>query len=135
MILIVCLDDRNGMLFNHRRLSQDKILRQHILKLTDGHRLMMNSYSAKQFESPESITADESFMENAGNDDYCFDENVPVLPYIAKIQKMIIYRWNRKYPYDMQFDVPLTDGAWKLQTKVDFTGNSHPKITEEVYSR
>ena len=34
MILIVCVDDHNGMMFNHRRQSQDRILRGDILELT-----------------------------------------------------------------------------------------------------
>ena len=34
MILIVAVDDRNGMTFNHRRQSQDKRLRERILSIT-----------------------------------------------------------------------------------------------------
>ena len=33
MVLIVCVDDHNGMMFNHRRQSQDRILRADILNL------------------------------------------------------------------------------------------------------
>ena len=36
MVLIVCVDDHNGMMFNHRRQSQDRILRGDILELTEG---------------------------------------------------------------------------------------------------
>ena len=45
MILIVCVDDHNGMMFNHRRQSQDRILRADILELTGGKKLWMNAYS------------------------------------------------------------------------------------------
>ena len=55
MVLIVCVDDHNGMMFNHRRQSQDRILRADILELTDGKKLWMNAYSKKQFA--ESDTA------------------------------------------------------------------------------
>lgn len=41
MILIVCVDDHNGMMFNHRRQSQDRILRGDILELTEGKILWM----------------------------------------------------------------------------------------------
>ena len=34
MIIIAAVDDRNGMMFNHRRQSQDKVLREKILSLT-----------------------------------------------------------------------------------------------------
>lgn len=49
MILIVCVDDHNGMMFNHRRQSQDRILRGDILELTEGKILWMDAYSKKQF--------------------------------------------------------------------------------------
>lgn len=55
MVLIVCVDDHNGMMFNHRRQSQDRVLRADILELTDGKKLWMNAYSEKQFA--ESDTA------------------------------------------------------------------------------
>ena len=32
MNLIVCLEDKNGMMFNKRRLSQDKAIREDIYK-------------------------------------------------------------------------------------------------------
>ncbi len=34
MILIVCVDDNKGMMFNHRRQSQDRVLRRHILDMS-----------------------------------------------------------------------------------------------------
>ena len=49
MILIVCVDDHNGMMFNHRRQSQDRVLRADILELTDGKKIWMNAYSRNQF--------------------------------------------------------------------------------------
>ena len=33
MNIIVCLDDKNGMMFNKRRQSQDKLLRSDIKEL------------------------------------------------------------------------------------------------------
>ena len=33
MIVMVCVDDKNGMMFNKRRQSQDRVLRQHMLVL------------------------------------------------------------------------------------------------------
>ena len=36
MILIACVDDKFGMLFNRRRQSQDRMLRERVLRLTDG---------------------------------------------------------------------------------------------------
>ena len=36
MILIAVVDDRMGLCFNHRRLSQDKLLSKKILDMTEG---------------------------------------------------------------------------------------------------
>ena len=54
MIVITCLDQKNGMMFNHRRQSQDSVLREHVAKLVANVPLWMNHYSASQFDA-ESI--------------------------------------------------------------------------------
>lgn len=38
MIVIACLDDNGGMMFNHRRQSQDRMLRAHIAALAPFER-------------------------------------------------------------------------------------------------
>ena len=63
MILILCLDDKNGMAFNRRRQSQDALAREKLLSLTAGAPLWMNAYSAKQFGDAHGITVDEAFLE------------------------------------------------------------------------
>ena len=78
-----------------------------------------------------SITVDEDFMAKAGNDDYCFAENISVKPYEKEMQKIILYRWNRVYPADLYFDIDLKN--WHLKESNDFAGSSHDKITEEIY--
>ncbi|MFR1722417.1 hypothetical protein [Emergencia timonensis] len=137
MIIMICLDDRGGMLFNKRRQSQDVLLRQQILTETAGQRLWMNSYSAKQFaeESAANIVVDETFMDKARPGDFCFIENVAPSAYEDKIEKIILYRWNRTYPGDLYFDIPLEEHGWKLIETDDFAGHSHEKITKEVYER
>ena len=63
MILIACVDDNLGMLFNNRRQSMDRVLRARLLELCGAHKLWMNAYSRGQFdETFEGITVDEDFM-------------------------------------------------------------------------
>ena len=38
MILMICVDDKNGMLFHNRRQSRDRALTGHILHLTGADR-------------------------------------------------------------------------------------------------
>lgn len=135
MNLIVCVDDDNGMLFNQRRQSQDRILRQRILKITKDKKLRMNHYSGKQFEKEDAsnIYLDDNFLFIALDDDFCFVENANVASLEDQFEKIIVYKWNRKYPSDLQFTINLL--AWKLVSIYEFAGYSHEKITEEVYVR
>ena len=135
MQVIVCVDDGMGMLFNHRRQSRDRVLIQRILEITKGKQIFMNTYSAELFEGNENICIDDDFLKNAGDDDICFVENETLSKYIEKINKIIIYKWNRKYPEDLYFDIPLAENGWHLMESYELQGYSHEKITEEVYER
>ena len=134
MILIVCIDKNGGMAFNNRRQSQDLKLRERILTITKNSTLLMNSYSMDLFGEHSQIRADEHFLDNAIEDDYCFAEDIDITPYENKITKIILYKWNRAYPSDLKFGISLSDG-WKLVKTEDFQGNSHENITEEIYER
>lgn len=132
MIIIVCIDDNYGMMFNHRRQSQDKELRKTILQEAKGKKLWMNSYSAKQFEENCSeISVDEKFLQKAETGDYCFVEDIDIEPYIDYIDELILVRWNRVYPADTYLKIDLNE--WFLKNKEEFKGNSHEKITLEDY--
>ncbi len=136
MVLIVCVDDDLGMAFAKRRQSQDCLLRRHIIQKFDDI-IHMNGYSAKQFlnEGMARISVSENFLNDAEKGDFCFAENVDVSQYEYKTEKIVLYRWNRKYPSDLKFSIPLDENGWKLESSVEFAGNSHEKITEEVYVR
>ncbi len=137
MILIVCVDEKKGMMFHHRRQSQDRILREDMIKQCRGKKLYMNEYSAAMFGecADESIIVSEDFLYQAGENDYCFVENQQISSFLVDINKMILYYWNRRYPADTYFTVDLEDGTWELEKRVEFTGSSHEKITKEVYKK
>lgn len=135
MIVIVCIDDGGGMMFNHRRQSQDRILRGRIAEETKDSRLLMDPYTARQFRDnlPQNAVVSEDFLEEAHEGDYCFVEDKDISPYEDKIEKIIVYRWNRDYPRDAVFPVDLS--GWQLESTEDFEGSSHDEITREVYVR
>lgn len=135
MILIACVDNHMGMFFNRRRQSQDRVLRQRILDRTADSRLWMDTYSAKQFADAAApqIQVAEDFLQKALPGEFCFVEDQAVRPFERQIEKIILYKWNRTYPADQYFDVPLAN--WKLKNATDFQGSSHDAITEEVYCR
>ncbi|MBR4211557.1 MAG: ribonuclease Z [Oscillibacter sp.] len=137
MNIIAVIDDGGGLMFNRRRQSQDRILRERILRLSDGARLWMNAYTRKQFDDidPERVSVDEDFLQKAADGDYCFVENVPVLPVLDRVERLFLFRWNRAYPSDLKFDLDLSAPGWNLLETDEFPGYSHEKITEEVYVR
>ena len=49
MHVILCADDRNGMMFHRRRQSRDRAVLEDIEKLRAGKKLLMNKYSDKMF--------------------------------------------------------------------------------------
>ena len=135
MIIVFCIDDKHGMMFNGRRQSQDRILREKILADAGNSKIWMNSYSAKLFGDvePGRIQVDEDFLEKAGNREVCLVENVDVKPYLEKAEEIILYKWNRTYPADTWFDTDLTN--WEMVETIEFAGSSHEKITKERYRR
>ena len=63
--------------------------------------------------------------------DYCLLENVDVTPYLLFTKKVILFHWNRAYPFDVKFPIKLDSGKWRLISTEDFPGSSHEKITME----
>lgn len=80
----------------------------------------------------ENIKVAPNFLQLASAGDYCFVEDSDIHPYMDRVEKIILYKWNRHYPADHYFDISLLDG-WVLNDIVDFKGSSHEKITREVY--
>ena len=129
MILAVCADDRLGMSFGGRRQSKDSAVRQKLLEISCGS-LRMSDYSARQFEA--AVYHGPDYLSGAGEKEWCFAENTDYEKFSDKIEKIILFRWNRHYPSDMQFQFP---GKWVLIRTEDFPGFSHEKITMEVYEQ
>ena len=50
-----------------------------------------------------------------------------------RIEKVILFKWNRNYPADTFFSLDLS--GYTLEKTEDFAGNSHEKITKEIYRR
>lgn len=137
MNIIVCLDDKNGMLFNKRRQSQDRILRNNIKNTVKNKKLFMNEYSYKLFNDIDTgnIEVSENFLDKCTSDNFCLVEDKSLKYYKNKISTLIIYRWNRIYPADLHFDIDVNSSSWQLISSEDFSGSSHEKITKEIYRR
>ena len=135
MKVILCLDDNNGMVFNNRRQSRDEKIIEKILDITKKNRLWINKYSYSLFEifNASNVNVDDLFLSEAPMGEYCFVETSELTNYEKWIEEIIVFRWNRDYPYDKELDIDLS--KWKLINSLEFEGNSHKKITMEVYSK
>ena len=132
MKVIVCVDDNFGILFNKRRQSRDAAVIADIYKMKGT--LWIHPFSDKLFSDyGGQVVTDEEFLEKAGAGDICFVENQCLIPYKDKIEQIILYKWNRKYPSDFKLDLDLQE--WKIIETKEFVGTSHEKITRETYQR
>ena len=144
MIVILCIDDAGGMMFNKRRQSRDQVVTEDIRKICRGGKLWLHPFSEKLFASGGDlrvtedagnmqIESSEQFLKIAQEGEYCFVENAGLKPYVSRIEKLIVYHWNRRYPADQYLDLQLEE--WEKTESVDMRGKSHEKITKEIYIR
>lgn len=131
MNAIICLDDKNGIMFNKRRQSRDSILNERVISLAEGKKLFMTAYSAKLFGEIGSITIADDPISAANAGDYCFIEGK--LDSLAKINTLYVFLWNRHYPADTYFDFDLEKEGFRLTSTEEFAGSSHEKITLNIY--
>ena len=132
MTVIVCLDNTNGMRFNHRRQSRDAAVIADICATVGSGKLLICPCSEALFPAA-AVTVCEAPLAAADRGDYCFIENDPLADCGDRIERVIVYRWNRDYPADVFLDLDLR--KYRLESTAEFSGTSHDKITKEVYIR
>lgn len=138
MIIIACLDNQNGIAFNHRRQSSDCAVTRDIAKTAaeSGQKLYISPYSqslfAKEEDNEPELFVCENPLATAGEGDYVFlEQNAADLRELA-VEALTVYRWNRDYPSDVKIAI---GEEWELVEHADFSGHSHEKITKEQYRR
>ena len=131
MRLIFCLDQNGGMAFNGRRQSRDREIIADILKQTQG-RLYVGAYSTPLFANAPGVVSVPNPVAAAKEGDSCFLEALPEEKPAAT--EIVLYRFNRVYPADVQFDSGLLSG-FTLAEKTEIAGYSHETITREVYRK
>lgn len=134
MKLVFCVDERGGMAFNKRRVSRDREMISDLAEYIGDGTILMEQYSEELFtdESLNSIISNSPAL-HADEDDFVFAELFDPAPFIESANEIIIYKWNRRYPYELSFNLSLEDIGFKLKETKDFKGSSHEKIKREVY--
>ncbi len=133
MNVIICLDDNNGMLFNNRRQSRDKALLSDAFGNLQGEKLYITSFSEKlmaEYCDKVTLCEDASTLQSG---QWFFCENVDLTAFADKIEKLVVYKWNRVYPAD--FNCSLDFSLFNLESESDFEGNSHSVITKQIFSK
>ena len=134
MTVMICVDNRFGMLFNKRRLSRDSAVTADIVTSFADGRLYCSEISRPLFEERAGVVIRKDFLEKAGENDRCFVEDRDIAPYLEKITRIVLYHWNRDYPADFYFDPAVLSRFTKRSVR-DLAGTSHETVTKEVYER
>ena len=136
MTVIVCVSDGGGMTFAKRRLSRDRAVTEDIVKISGDGALFVSEYSESLFsESDVSLIVASNPLASAGCGDFVFVEDRGLSEHKKKIDALVIYRWNRKYPFDLKLDLEPTAEGMILSEMSEFAGNSHEKITREIWRK
>lgn len=132
MNAIVTIDNNGGVGFNRRRQSKDKKLIERVLKLAKGADLYCSEYSSGLFDEGKTIVSLDP-AEDAGDNDWVFFENTNLEDFEDDIEQLAVFLWNRDYPADKYLGLDLED--WTLIKEEEFKGNSHDKITLQIYEK
>ena len=131
----VCVDDGGGLLLFGKRQSRDRVLIAEFVESNSDKNIYIAPFSKLLFESYPSVTVSDDPFSVAEEGSAIFVENLRIDERLDSVSTLIIYRWNRKYPSDVKFNVDPLKCGFKLKSSVDFEGSSHEKITKEIYER
>ena len=132
MKLVVCLDKNNGISFFGKRQSQDELQRKNLFELIGNSKLFVSDYSYdlyKDFEfNFEIIDEKTKIIENS----VFLYEGDFLEKFLQSVDEIIIYFWNRDYPFDETFE-EFQEDYWKEKEVFEFKGKSHDKITRKIF--
>ncbi len=133
MTVAVATDMRGGMLFLGRRVSRDRALIADLARLQEG-RLLCHPFSERYLVSMGlSPVVCEDPLDSAREDDTCFIEGLPLLPHIARIARLIVYRFDKVYPFDVSLDINPHAPPFHLSEAQELPGYAHKTLIREVY--
>lgn len=145
MKIIYVLDQKNGMMFNHRRQSFDQaILKKIVADVNEVEgRLWLSDYSKELFASYDvnMMSLEEFDLSKANEKDFIFIENIDVDLEVMIANKEIsieleFYRWDKVYPSDkkMSFTKELLD-VFFVKDSYEMSGETHDVISVEVWNK
>ena len=139
MKVIFVLDQKNGMMFNHRRQSFDQAIIKKVAKDVNEveGRLWLSDYSKELFASYDvnMMPLEEFDLTKANDNDAVYVENIDVdLEAMIADKEMSVelnfYRWDKK----MTFTKELLD-AFFVKDSYEMSGETHDVISVEVWNK
>lgn len=145
MKIVFVLDQKNGMMFNHRRQSFDQAIIKKIVEDVNEvkGRLWLSNYSKDLFTSYDVnvMPLEEFDLTKANDNDVVYVENIDVdlEAMIADKEASIelnFYRWDKVYPSDkkMIFTKELLD-AFFVKDSYEMSGETHDVISVEIWEK
>lgn len=125
--LIVCISNNNGMMFNNRRQSRDRLLLEKLCTDYQNERIIIHEYSNKLFDGLNVELSETLCVDGATS----FVEDPDLIPAETIFDKIVVVRWNRDYPADKFFTIDL--GDYTCVAQEEFVGKSHDEILIETY--
>ena len=131
MKLVVCLDENNGIKFFGKRQSQDELQRKNLFELIGNLKLFLTEYSYNLYKDIEfNFEIIDENTEIIKNSVFLYEGDF-LEKFLPSVDEIIVYFWNRDYPFDETFDEFLQD-CWKEIETFEFKGKSHEKITRKI---
>ena len=118
--VIICLDKRDGLSFGGRRLSRDAKVFEDIQK----------DFGAVALSNDISL----DFLPEVKESPAVFCEVEIPNGYLEGCDKVIIYRFDRTYPFDASMPEDFYN-RFNMVEKTEFAGNSHDKIFKEIWEK
>ena len=132
MKLVVCLDKNNGISFFGKRQSQDELQRKNLFELIGNLKLFLTEYSYNLYKDIEfNFEIIDENTEIIKNSVFLYEGDF-LEKFLPSVDEIIVYFWNRDYPFDETFDEFLQD-CWKEIEIFEFKGKSHEKITRKIF--
>lgn len=129
MKLVICLDDKKGMLFNNRRQSRDKLVLEDVFRLCE--KVYITPFSQKLFaEYTDKVVVTED-VKSLDDNSFFFAEDYDINSLENGLSQIIVYNWNRVYPADVCCTIDFN--SFTLVEETEFAGNSHDKITRQIF--
>lgn len=145
MKLVFVLDQKNGMMFNHRRQSFDQAIIKKVVNDVNEIKgcLWLSDYSKELFASYDVnvMPLEEFDLSKANEKDFIFIENIDVDLEAMIADKEVsvelnFYRWDKVYPSDkkMTFTKELLD-AFFVKDSYEMSGDIHDVISVEIWTK